>query len=1063
MSHNKTPHPASQRNEKLTSLISLINGCVLITDRQGNIIELYLHEGCRLSFFFKAVEGRPVEGIIPSLTKEKVLEWIIDAEEQGIPVERYLSYESMTLRIKLKFFKDGKESLVLWCFESNPEDWYKNFLHQEIDVLEEDEANDQVFFVKDPRIILNALNEIIVVYDQNMHPIWANAAAYRRTGIKEDDITDKECFEIWSKQKKICPGCPVREVIKSGQAKECEILHPDGQSWYVRSFPVYGPDRQLSGAIEIALETTSQKKAEAALNESEERFRILAHTAHEGVALLDREMRIIEANNSLAKIFGYNYEEIQGKLITGFVVPEHKQEFLTFIKQAPEGTLRYQAMKKKGTRFTAESNVRSIPLGKEKFRVITLTDVSEQLYAEKIRVQDIDRMEAMIELNRMMDLPPRELYNIALEKVLWLTESSLGFIGHINPEETEMDMEAFSIEVMKECNIPDHTWKFRIEQAGLWAETIRQRKPVIINDYEAYNPWKRGFPTGHVVLKRFLTVPVFDKGRIVLVAGVANKREPYEERDVRQLTIVLDSLWRILQRKQAEEMLQISEKKFRSVVEANPLGMHFYSMSENGSIILTGANPAADKMLHINHQSVLGKPFQEIFTGFSESQVALIRSVFIDKKPIYTEQIEYHDEHFQGTLEAFLFPLSFDSAVCIFNDVTERIKTNRELLAAKEKAEESDRLKSAFLANMSHEIRTPINSILGFSYLLADEDIQPAKRKLYTDIIQTSTRQLLTLINDIIDLSKLEARQLKLHYEFCSLNKLMQQLYQQYEQERIKKQKNEITLEYSCSLTQGNDGIQTDPIRLQQILANLLSNALKFTQAGIIRFGYKLSDDKKMVLFFVSDTGKGIHPDKINVIFERFRQEDETVSVQAGGSGLGLSISKGLVDLFGGRIWAESEPGKGSVFYFTIPYLRGAEKEPTMQAPKKDISSDLAGLKILLIEDTPSNLELLREMLTDTHAVILEASTAEEGLKILGQERHVDLALVDICLPDLDGYSLIQRIRSAHPKIPVIAQTAYAYEQDKQKCLDAGASCYLAKPFLKEDLIRAIRNNITPH
>lgn len=1063
MSHNLTSYHASDRNEKLISLISLINGCVLITDLQGNIRELYLHEGCRLSFFFNVVEGRSVAGIIPALTNEKVLQWINDAETQGLPVEKYLQYESMTLRIKLNFVRDEKQPLVVWCFETNPEDWYKKTLDKRTTVSLLKEEDNEGFFVKGSRIILNALNEIVVVYNQEMEPVWANTAACKSAGLNADSITGKKCFEIWSKQKKICPGCPVKEVIASGQPKECEILHPDGQSWYVRSFPVFGPDGQLSGAIEIALETTSQKKAEAALRESEERFRILAHTAHEGVALLDREMRIIEANNSLARIFGYNYTEIQGKLIMDFVVPEHKQEFLAFIRQAPEGTLRYQAMKKKGARFTAESNVRSIPLGKEKFRVITVTDVSEQLYAEKIRVQDIDRMETMIELNRMMDLPPRELYNIALEKVLWLTESSLGFIGHINPEETEMDMEAFSIEVMKECNIQGHTWKFPIEQAGLWAETIRQRKPVIINDYEAYNPWKRGFPTGHVLLKRFLTVPVFDKGRIVLVAGVANKREPYEDRDARQLTLVMDGLWRILQRKQAEEMLQISEKKFRSVVEANPLGMHFYSMSENGSIILTGANPAADKMLHINHQSVLGKPLQEIFTGFSESQVAFIRSVFIDKKPIYTEQIEYHDEHFQGTLEAFLFPLSFDSVVCIFNDVTERIKTNRELLAAKEKAEESDRLKSAFLANMSHEIRTPINSILGFSYLLADENIQPAKRKLYTDIIQTSTRQLLTLINDIIDLSKLEARQLKLHYEFCNLNKLMQQLYQQYEQERIKKQKNEITLEYSCSLSQGNDGIQTDPIRLQQILANLLSNALKFTQAGIIRFGYKLSDDKKMVLFFVSDTGKGIHPDKINVIFERFRQEDETVSIQAGGSGLGLSISKGLVDLFGGRIWAESEPGKGSVFYFTIPYLRGAENEPTMQAPKKDITSDLAGLKILLIEDTPSNLALLREMLTDTHAVILEASTAEEGLKILGQERHVDLALVDIRLPDLDGYSLIQRIRSAHPKIPVIAQTAYAYEQDKQKCLDAGASCYLAKPFLKEDLIRAIRNNIAPH
>lgn len=1060
MSKNQPPYQASNRNEKLLSLVSLINGCVMITDHQGNIRELYLHEGCRLSFFFNATEGKPIAGIIPALTKEKVLEWISGAEDQGYAIEKHLQYESMTLRIKLAAFREEGQSFILWCFETKPEVWYKKTENQDTAVSLVREKDKEGFLVKGSKIILDALSEIVVVYDQNMQPVWANNAACKSAGLDIDNIAGKNCFEIWSKQKKICPGCPVQEAMASRQPRESEILHPNGQSWYVRGFPLFDSDGQLSGAIEIALETTSQKKAEAAFRESEERFRILAHAAHEGVALLDTGMRIIEANDSFARIFGYSLGEIQKKPITEFVVPEHKREFQTFIQQAPEGTLRYQAMKKKGTRITAEINVRSIPLGKEKFRVITVTDVSEQLYAEKIRVQDIDRMETLIELNRMMDLPPRELYNIALEKVLWLTESSLGFIGRINPDETEMDMEAFSAEVMKECNIPDHTWKFQVEQAGLWAETIRQRKAVIINDYEAYNPWKRGFPSGHVLLKRFLTVPVFDKGKIVLVACVANKRDPYEERDARQLTLVMDGLWRILQRKQAEEMLQISEKKFRSVVEANPLGMHFYSMSENGSVILSGANPAADKMLHIKHNSFLGKPLQEIFKGFSESQFALIQSVFVNKKPIYTEQFEYHDKHFQGTLEAFLFPLSFDSVVCIFNDVTERIRLNRELVVAKEKAEESDRLKSAFLANMSHEIRTPINSILGFSYLLADENINPAKRKLYTDIIQTGTKQLLTLINDIIDLSKLEARQLKLHYEPCSLNKLMQQIYQQYEQERIRKQKNELLLEYRCGLPQGKDEIQTDPVRLQQVLANLLSNGMKFTQTGYIRFEYKLSDDKKMVLFSVSDTGKGIHPDKISVIFERFRQEDETISTQAGGSGLGLSISKGLVDLFGGRIWAESEPGKGSVFYFTIPYLPEPEKEKPVHVEEKDARFDLTGRKILLIEDTPSNLELLREMLTETHAVILEAVTGKEGLQVMEQETHIDLVLADICLPDLDGYSLIRSIRSAHPLTPVIAQTAYAYEQDKQKCLEAGASCYLAKPFLKEDLLQAISNSL---
>jgi len=1034
----------------------------MISDRHGIIRELFLHEGCRLTFFFNAVEGKSVAGILPSLTPELVSEWIRNAEDQGMPVEKHLDSGSMTLRIKLSAFREQGDTFILWCFETKPEAWFRKLEEQSHAVRLVKEDDTEAFFVKGSRIILDALSEIVIVYDQNLQPIWANNTACKSANIDIRDISGKNCFELWGSRNIICPGCPVKEAIASQQPSESEILHPNGRSWYVRGFPLFGSEGQVTGAVEIAMETTSQKTTEAALRESEERFRILAHAAHEGVALLDTGMQIIEANDSFARIFDYNVTEIQGKPISDFVVPEHKTEFQNFIKKTPKGTLRFHAIKRKGIRFTAERNVSPIPLGKEKFRVITLTDVSEQLFAEKIRVQDIDRMETLIELNRMMDLPPRDLYNIALEKVLWLTESSLGFIGHINPDETEMKMEAFSVEVMKECNIPDHTWKFQVEKAGLWAETLRQRKPVIINEYEAYNPWKRGFPSGHVQLKRFLSVPVFDKGKIVLVAGVANKRDPYEDRDARQLTLVMDGLWRILQRKQAEEMLHLSEKKFRNVVEANPLGMHFYSMSENGSIILSGANPAADNILHIHHNSHLGKPLEKVFPGFSKDQFAVIKSVFIDKKPIYTEQFEYHDKQFQGTLEAFLFPLSFDSVICIFNDISERIRLNRELIAAKEKAEESDRLKSAFLANMSHEIRTPINSILGFSYLLADENLNPTKRKLYTEIIQTGTKQLLTLINDIIDLSKLEARQLQLHFESCSLNKLMQQLYQQYEQERIRKQKNEVILQFSCSLPQGKDGIQTDSVRLQQILANLLSNALKFTQKGYICFGYSLSDDRKTILFSVSDTGKGIHPDKVDVIFERFRQEDDTVSIQAGGSGLGLSISKGLVELFGGRIWAESEPGKGSVFYFTIPYLPEPKSEPPEKKLQKESIADLQGYRILVIEDTPSNLELLREMLSDTRAVVMDAATGKEGLQILEREKHINLVLADICLPDADGYSLIRKIRNTYPNIPVIAQTALAYKHDQQKCLEAGASCYLAKPYLKEDLMHAIRQCILP-
>jgi hypothetical protein len=261
-------------------------------------------------------------------------------------------------------------------------------------------------------------------------------------------------------------------------------------------------------------------------------------------------------------MFGISVKDIPGQRLTDFIAPEHQAEFAEFILKAPEGTLRHLALKKKGTVFTAETNVRIIPSGKTMFRVITINDVSEQLNAEKIRVQDIDRMETLLELNRMIDLSPGELYHLTLEKVVWLTESTLGFVGSISPDEKEMIMEAWSTDVMKECKMTEQPQVLPVENAGLWAEVIRQRRPIIINHYNDEKIVKNGIPAGHVSLNRFLGVPVFDKGRIVLIACVANKKNPYEVRDAQQLTLVMDGLWRVLQRKKAEEMLSFPKRSF---------------------------------------------------------------------------------------------------------------------------------------------------------------------------------------------------------------------------------------------------------------------------------------------------------------------------------------------------------------------------------------------------------------------------------------------------------------------------------------------------------------------
>jgi signal transduction histidine kinase len=241
----------------------------------------------------------------------------------------------------------------------------------------------------------------------------------------------------------------------------------------------------------------------------------------------------------------------------------------------------------------------------------------------------------------------------------------------------------------------------------------------------------------------------------------------------------------------------------------------------------------------------------------------------------------------------------------------------KEIIEAKEKAEESDRLKSAFLANMSHEIRTPMNGIIGFAGLLGKPGLPDDRRSKYLGIINSSAHQLLNIITDIVDISKIEAGQMDICIENCNLSDLMAQMEQHFDLELKLKQKKHIKLVNECPVP--GENISTDKYRLSQILSNLLGNAIKFTEKGAISFGYTKLNNENNILFFVKDTGIGIPPDKKKAIFERFCQADNQASRRYGGTGLGLSISKGLVEILHGKIWVESIVNEGSTFYFTLP------------------------------------------------------------------------------------------------------------------------------------------------
>jgi signal transduction histidine kinase len=383
-------------------------------------------------------------------------------------------------------------------------------------------------------------------------------------------------------------------------------------------------------------------------------------------------------------------------------------------------------------------------------------------------------------------------------------------------------------------------------------------------------------------------------------------------------------------------------------------------------------------------------------------------------------------------------------------EVQTRTKELKELLIEmkelKEKAEESSRLKSAFLANMSHEIRSPMNSILGFTELLLSKDFNLERRNNYLKLIANSGKSLLHLIDDIIHMAKIEAGVVELENIDFDLNKLFNELLEIFTAEISILRKKKLQLVSDLEQSDGSLFIHADPERIKQVLINLITNALKFTQEGNITFGYKIKHD--FIEFFVKDSGIGIPQDKLNTIFERFGQVGDNRQKQVGGTGLGLTISKHLVDLMGGKIWVESRRNGGSTFYFTLPFLKGNEIKPSTITEKKRTRNKKPNKKetILIADDEEPNFILLELFLESPNRKLLYAKNGIVAIKMFKENPEIDIILMDIKMPKMDGVQATQEIKKINPDIPVIAQTAFAMDDDEKELLKKGFNDYIKKP-----------------
>lgn len=390
--------------------------------------------------------------------------------------------------------------------------------------------------------------------------------------------------------------------------------------------------------------------------------------------------------------------------------------------------------------------------------------------------------------------------------------------------------------------------------------------------------------------------------------------------------------------------------------------------------------------------------------------------------------------------------------ISLFIILTYLQETREQFIVEKLKVEEADRLKSSFLANMSHEIRTPLNAILGFAQLLSKPDLSSEERDIFVKNIKNSGERLLGLLDDILDLSKIEAGVIKVYIADVSVNKLIQDLVSVVSlSRRVIDKKLDLVVEKA--LHDGDDIIRTDETRIFQILSNLLNNAVKFTEHGTITTGYEVSESE-YIRFYVRDTGIGISEDALQKIFTPFFQEGKLQA--AGGTGLGLAIVKGLTESLDGTIAIKSEVDRGTEVSVTIPYIKNEDSKHVKSFTGSPESYNIKGKKILLVEDEPVNRKLMEKFIESTGAELISTESGLESVELCTKDDSIDLVLMDLTLPDIDGYTAMERIRKERPTLPMVAQSATSMSEHRERARNSGADDFIAKPIKKEELYNAI-------
>jgi len=700
------------------------------------------------------------------------------------------------------------------------------------------------------------------------------------------------------------------------------------------------------------------------------------------------------------------------------------------------------------------------------------------------------RLEALLKLNQMTDAPLQTVTDFGLEEAVRLTQSDLGYLAFTSEDESVLTMHAWSKSAMQECAIIDKPIHYPVATTGLWGEAVRQRRAVITNDYAAPNPLKKGHPEGHVPVLRHMNVPVFDGERIVAVIGVGNKKQPYDESDVRQLTLLGEGMWRLIRRREVQEELRRARDELEvrvrvrtaELANANDelqqeryllhslmdnLPHNIYFKDPESRFVRINAAMARAFGLQDPAQAV-GKTDRDFFTGEHASQaLADEREIVRSGRPVIDkEEKETWPDGHATWASTTKMPLRDEAGEIVGTfglspDVTEQKLAAEALRDAKEAAEAASRAKSTFLANMSHEIRTPLTAVIGMTDLVLNTPLSAQQRE-YLSTVKDSGEALLSVINDILDFSKIEAGKLVLERSAFDLRESLGDTMKSL---AIRAHQKDLELAF-CIHPPVPRRVVGDYNRLRQIIINLVGNALKFTEQGevVLEVDREALSEREVLLHFkVTDTGIGIPADKLAAVFGQFEQADSALTRRYGGTGLGLAIVSRLAGMMGGRAWVESEVGKGSCFHVTtrLELAEAGDTEDMVLVP-----ACLHGLRVLVVDDTATNRRILDEILRCWQMEPTLARNASNALDLLRTSLQAGapyrLVLTDAHMPDVDGFMLTESMRQdpALAATKVIMLTSGDRPEDAAHCERLGIANYLLKPVKQSELLESIERTL---